>query len=149
MRTALIGHRKIFDKNISERLKDSLQNQIEKGCKTFIMGMHGDFDALALSVCRSLRQEYKELEIEVAITSLHVIEKFRGYNPNADVKTVMYNIESAHYKQKITLSNRKMIDSCDTLICYVDESRYKSGAKTAMHYAEKKGKQVINLYRLI
>ena len=53
----------------------------------------------------------------------------------------------AHYKQRITLSNRQMIDGCDTLICYVDEHVYRSGAKTAMCYAKKKGLKIINLFR--
>lgn len=40
-----------------------------------------------------------------------------------------------------------MIDTCDTLICYVDSNSYRSGAKTAMRYAEKQGLNIINLYR--
>ena len=58
----------------------------------------------------------------------------------------MYDIEEVHYKRQITLSNRKMIDSCDTLICYVNTSEYRSGAKTALRYAEKRGLKVVNLY---
>lgn len=59
---------------------------------------------------------------------------------------VLYEIEEVHYKRRITLSNQKMIDECDTLICYVDESAYQSGAKTAMRYAQKKGLRIVNLY---
>ncbi len=40
-----------------------------------------------------------------------------------------------------------MIDTCDTLICYVDEKKSKSGAKTAMKYAQKIGLKIINLWR--
>ena len=39
-----------------------------------------------------------------------------------------------------------MIDRCDTIICYVDEKKYKSGAKTAMNYAKKQGLKIINIY---
>ena len=59
----------------------------------------------------------------------------------------MFEIESTHYKRRITLSNRKMIDGCDTLICYVNPSEYRSGAKTALRYAEKRGLKIVNLYR--
>lgn len=80
-----------------------------------------------------------DLNIEVVITSLHEIKKDnRVDNSYSDVRTVMYDIEDAHFKRRITLSNRHMIDTCDTLICYVDTTVYKSGAKTAMRYAEKK-----------
>ena len=40
-----------------------------------------------------------------------------------------------------------MIDNCDTLICYVNKKRSRSGAKTAMNYAKRKGLQIINLFR--
>ena len=40
-----------------------------------------------------------------------------------------------------------MIDTCDTLICYVDKKRSPSGAKTAMNYAKRKGLKIINLFR--
>jgi hypothetical protein len=39
-----------------------------------------------------------------------------------------------------------MIDTCDTLICYVNKKRSPSGAKTAMNYAKRKGLKIINLY---
>ena len=59
----------------------------------------------------------------------------------------MYDIEDAHYKQQITLSNRQMLDTCDTLICYVEEKAYRSGAKTALRYAQKRGLKIVNLWR--
>ena len=149
MRTAFIGHRKVFAKGIEERLTAAIQTEIENGCMAFTMGTHGEFDRLALTACRSLRRIYKELDIEVVITSLNTIKKDSELTaaPYADVKTVMFDIENAHYKQRITLSNRQMIDGCDTLICYIDERTYRSGAKTAMRYAKKKGLKIINLYR--
>ena len=112
-------------------------------------GTHGEFDNLALSACRKLRQTRKELEIEVVITSLNAIKKGSEFAaaPYADLKTVMFDIEDAHLKQRISLSNRQMIDGCDALICYVNPSQYRSGAKTAMLYAKKKGLKIINLYR--
>ena len=149
MRVCFIGHRNIFAKGIEERLASAIQNEIERGCTTFTMGTHGEFDARALSACRKLRRTNKELEIEVVITSLNAIKKDSEFAaaPYDDVKTVMFDIENAHYKQRITLSNRHMIDGCDTLICYVDEYTYRSGAKTALRYAQKKGLKIINLYR--
>ena len=123
MRTAFIGHRKVFAKDIAERLAAAIRNEIEGGCRVFTMGTHGEFDVLALSVCRSLRTHY-DLEIEVVITSLNTIKKGSesAAAPYADVKTVMFEIEDTHFKRRITLSNLRMIDGCDTLICYVNPS---------------------------
>lgn len=149
MKTAFIGHRRIFAKNIRERLADAIQTEIDNGCRLFTMGTHGEFDSLALNICRQLRNTYADLEIEVVITSLNAIKKDGGLDtvPYADVKTVMYEIEDAYYKRQIILSNRQMIESCDTLICYVDTSAYRSGAKTVLRYAEKNGLKIFNLYR--
>ena len=148
MKTAFIGHRQIFAKTLPQRLVEAIKTEIENGCFSFTMGTHGEFDGLALLSCRKLREEYPELQIEVVLTDLHVIQKIDRMNsaPYCDVSTVLYDIEEAYYKQRITLSNRKMIDACDTLICYVNENAYRSGAKTAMRYAMRKGLRIINLY---
>ncbi len=148
MKTAFIGHRKVFAKNIAARLFSAIKTEIDNGCLLFTMGTHGEFDSLALNACRQFRQNYSDLEIEVVITSLNTIKKNNGFDTFSygDVKTVMYDIEDAYYKQQITLSNRQMIDTCDTLICYVDMSVYRSGAKTALRYAQKKGLKIVNLY---
>ena len=148
MKTAFIGHRQIFAKTLPQRLSYAIKTEIANGCFSFTMGTHGEFDKLALQTCRKLRNEYPELQIEVVLTSLHTIQKGDRMNsaPYSDVSTIMYDIEEAHYKQQITLSNKKMIDACDTLICYVDENAYRSGAKTAMRYAKRKGLKIINLY---
>ena len=65
---------------------------------------------------------------------------------NNDCKTLFYDIEDIHYKNRITYSNKKMVDESDIIICYVDMNSYKSGAKTAVKYALKQNKKVINLY---
>ncbi len=146
MKTAFIGHRQVFASNIEEKLTDAIRTEIEGGCRTFTMGTHGAFDRLALRACKRLRSDHKDLEIEVVITSLNLIKE-NAYSPFADVKTVIYDIENAHYKQQIILSNRQMIDTCDTLICYVDTSVYRSGAKRALSYAQKRGLKIVNLFR--
>ena len=153
-RTAFAGHRKILDKDLRNKLYLPVKQQIESGCKTFVMGTHGEFDKLALSVCRQLRKTYKDIIIEVAITSLNQIKPeiekdqfgISKYTPYDDVYTIMFNIEEEHFKRKITTSNKQMIDTCNILICYVDTTQHSSGAKTTLNYAKSKGIQIINLF---
>lgn len=149
MKTAFIGHRQVFAKNFCARLADAIRTEIRNGCTSFTMGTHGEFDNFALDACRNLRSIYPEMEIEVVLTSLHAIKKEGGFGvaPYSDLKTVMYEVEGAHYKRRITLSNKQMIDSCDTLICYVDTSVNRSGAKAILRYAERKKLKIVNLYR--
>ena len=138
-KTAFIGHRRICQNNLAEELNLTIERQIQSGCTHFIVGSHGEFDRLALSACRTLRKQYPELVIEVVITSLCAVNADNFEQRYDDIATVSYEIEEVHYKRRITLSNQKMIDECDTLICY--------GAKTAMRYAQKKGLHIVNLHR--
>ena len=148
-KTAFIGHREVLSDKVEERLKTAIEEQIANGCKSFTMGTHGEFDKMALRACRLARRAHTEIKIEVVLTSYHTVERKNefDYIPYQDVETVLYGIEDEHYKRKITVSNKKMIDNCNTLICYVDKRISPSGAKTAMNYAKRKGLKIINLFR--
>lgn len=142
-KTAFIGHRLVLGEGIFELLLSETEKQIKAGCLAFTMGTHGEFDRLALSACRVLRKRYPEMRIEVVLTSPNSAKGGR-YD---DVDTVLFEIEELYYKRRIAWSNRRMIDGCDALICYVDGAAYRSGAKAALRYAQKRGISVINLYR--
>ena len=147
-----IGHRNINQYNrIKAKLYSELKKQIENGSKFFTMEKHGDFDKLALCVCRELRKIYKDIEIEVVVTSFSEIKpiiygKEKNYTLYDDVKTVMYDIETVHYKRKIVVSNQQMINNANTLICFIDTSKSFGGAILAYKYAKKKGLHIVNLY---
>lgn len=153
-KVCFIGHRRIGHGPIKERLENAIKYELENNCKLFTMGTHGEFDQLALSVCRNFRNQYKDIEIEVNITSFQKIKKIieidefgrEVYEPYCDVKTVMYQIEEEYFKRQIIVSNRQMIDTCDTLICYVDKKKSPSGSKIALNYAKRKGLKIVNLY---
>jgi len=150
-KVCFIGHRRIGYGPIKERLENAIREELKSGCRLFTMGTHGEFDSLALSICRKLRNEYKDMEIEVVLTSLSIFNKPKDENeiyfePYKDVKTVFYEIEEEYFKKQITTSNRQMVDTCDTLICYVNKKQYQSGAKTTMNYAKRQGLQIVNLY---
>ena len=155
LKICFIGHRKIGFGPIKERLKYAIENKIKEGCNFFTMGTHGEFDTLALNTCKELQKTYKDITIEVVITSLRKIEKQILYNDKfgkeyetsySDVTTTMFEIEETYFKRQIIESNHKMIDGCDTLICYVNKKLNPSGAKLAMNYAKRKGLEIINLY---
>lgn len=155
MKVTFIGHRYIYNREIENRLYEEIERQIKNGCHIFRIGTHGDFDKLALSVCRKLREIYQDIVIEVVLTSLNQIKPLiiddpvfgsEKYIPYCDVTTIMYEIEDEHFKRKITISNQKMIADCDILICYVDSKRTYGGARFGLNYAKKKGLKIINLF---
>lgn len=158
IKTAFAGHSNIpiHRINIKDRLKQAIIKEIEAGCFYFTMGTYGEFDKLALECCRELRKIYDKLYIEVVITSFNQINPEIIYDPvwgndkyipYQDVKTIMYDIEEVYFKNRIIASNRQMIDNCDTLICYINTKRYRSGAKKTYYYAKRKGLKIINLFK--
>ena len=68
-KTAFIGHRNIaiYNNRILNALSNAIKKEINGGCRSFIMGTHGNFDKIALSTCRSFKNKGFDLEIEVVI----------------------------------------------------------------------------------
>lgn len=149
-KVTFIGHRILLQSNIQQLLKSAIENEIQSGCKNFIVGSHGEFDKTVLDILLTLKIIYPEIKIKVVITNYNPkIQDEVIIKENQKYETVMFEIEDLHPKQRITASNKQMIDSCDTLICYVRPNAWKSGAKTALNYAQKKGLKIINLYTKI
>ncbi len=154
-KACFIGHRNIWNENLKIKLAQVVEQEILTGTKHFTMGTRGDFDKVALNVCKDLRNRYKDIVIEVVIIDLQQLKTIvksdpilgvEKYIPYDDVETVIYDTEQCHYKAKIISSNKQMVDNCTTLICYVNENKFKSGAKLILKYAKSKGLKIINLF---
>ena len=148
---AFFGHRHLWGKELRERVKNAVELYVGEEIHCLI-GTHGEFDSLALSVCRELRKSYPNIKITVIFATLTVLKKgadelYSIADMYDDVETMIYDIEEEHFKNQIVVSNRSMVDDSDLIICYVDMKEYRSGAKRAVKYAMKQGKEVINLYR--
>lgn len=151
---AFIGHRRIWNKNnIKNSIVKLLETLINEDYSKVLIGCHGDFDNIALSSCLNFNANNSaNFEINIILTSMSFLNKNKNSNSKADVyadmgcKTIFYNLENVHYKNRITISNKIMIQNCDLLICWVDKNKFKSGAKTAFNYALKQGKKVINIF---
>ena len=151
---SLFGHRRILNKRkLEEKLIKTLKELIPQGFSRLLIGCHGDFDAIALSTLLNYRNNIDcNININVVLTSLSFLNRdYSGYSiidfyKENNCETVFYDIEEVYYKNRITFSNRKMIDDSDLIVCYVDMNSLKSGAKSAIIYALKQNKRVINLY---
>lgn len=152
---AFFGHRRIINKQVlQERLLKTLKIFLPKGFSKLLIGCHGEFDKLSLSVCLNYKQNLDQnVQVCVVLTSLSSLNKgSRDYSrvdmyKDRGCETVFYDIENEYYKNRITFSNKRMVDNSDLIICYVDMNAYKSGAKTAINYAMKQNKTVINLFK--
>lgn len=151
---AFFGHRQIFDKLIvKQKLTNQLKSLIPQGFSRLLIGCHGDFDSIALSASLNCKKDFNDnIKINIVISSLSYLNKFKydysrvDYYNDIKCETIFYDIEEIHFKNRITFSNRKMVDDCDLIICYVDMKRNYSGAKNTINYAIKQNKKIINLF---
>lgn len=143
------GHRIVLKPNIEQQIYNYLKRILEKNNNvSFLIGTHGEFDKIILRVCRKLRRDYP-CKITVVFTSLVFLKKKKDYSLidfYKDVDTLVYDIEDVFYKKRIIISNEKMVDESNIIICYVDMERAYSGAKRAVFYAIKKNKKIINFF---
>ena len=152
---AVVGHRKFLPHYVYEDFEKECLKQIEKHNFSFYIGVHGEFDSMAYSILKKLKQQNNNIEINIVTTSLSKVnpiviedeivgkEVFYKYE---DANIVMHEIEDIFYKRRITESNKKTLDECDILICYVNPNKTQSGAKTMLNYAIKNNNEIINLY---
>ncbi len=151
---AFFGHRQVLDKTaVQERLEKLLKEIVTSESVRLLIGCHGDFDKIALSTSLKHKKNYNlETNINIVLTSLSFLKKDEyGYSKsdfykNLGCETMFYNIEEQYFKNRIYYSNKKMVEESDLIVCYVDMTAFKSGAKKAINYARKKGKRIFNLF---
>ena len=149
---SFFGHREMYQTFKYEKI---LEKYIRKLIETkmyvdFLVGRDGDFDQMVSStivkcvesldygntshilVLPYMRADYRDNE-----------EYFLKYYDEVEICAAS---SSAHFKSAITIRNHYMIDRSDLVIFCVD---HKGGAYNAMKYAEKNGKDFINIHWFI
>ena len=80
-KACFIGHRNIWNENLKIKLAQVVEQEILTGTKHFTMGTDGDFDKVALNVCKDLRNRYKDIVIEVVIIDLQQLKTIIKSDP--------------------------------------------------------------------
>ena len=143
-RVSLFGHRQMHNlKTLEESLYPVLSELMKSHAFVeFYVGRNGAFDEFAASVVKRIQKECGQETSELTLVlpcSVKDVEYFEKYYDN-----ILFPVK-AHYKAAITKRNEWMIDNSDLVVCYVE--RESGGAYSAMKYAYKRGKQIINLVK--
>lgn len=80
---------------------------------------------------------------DITLVLPYMVADLEYYEKYYDSIIIPESVYGVHPKSAITLKNRWMIEQSDLVIVYV--ARKKGGAYTAMKYAEKLNKNVINI----
>lgn len=142
---SLFGHREID--NLGE-LENKLASIIRELMQTqpyvaFLVGRNGEFDEYVASVIKRVQGDVGKENSDMTLVLPYRVADIEYYEKYYDSLIIPESVYGVHPKLAITLKNRWVIEQSDLVIFYV--KRNKGGAYTAMKYAEKMNKRVINL----
>ena len=122
-------------------LRRAIEELIEQGVTEFVVGNHGQFDAMVFSSLQDLGKVYPEISYSVALAYLptHKVEHdiYQGHSIYPEGQEV------GPAKFAIERRNRWMIDASDCCLCYINHTW--GGAYKFARMAKNRGLQVINL----
>ena len=139
---AFAGHR--YDWHcigVEEKLKQTIEELINKGYTTFYDGACGAFDRKCLDAVLELKHKYPHIKV-IKILKYYHHEKEKYEISSCYDGSEYPDLEELHYKQIITKRNEWIVNHCDILVCHIEET-YKSGAYNTVKYARKINKPII------
>ena len=146
---ALFGHRQLsYWHPVEQKLKEIITELLfQKEYIDFLVGRNGDFDQMASSVIRTLKQTFRDDNSSLSLILPYVTAEYRCHRNSFELyyDEIMICEDSAtcHFKKAIELRNRYMIDQADLVPVFVE--RNYGGAYQALCYAKKRNKKVINI----
>ena len=146
---SFFGHRQIdrfFD--AEEKVTAIVRSLVtEKEYVEFLIGRDGEFDQIVSSTVkrakRDIRDDNSELTWVMAYPKAEYVNNAYSFDEYYDRVEVCDEAAQSHPKSAIQIRNRRMVDRSDLVVCYVDHQS--GGAFQTMQYAQKCGKEVINL----
>ena len=144
---SLFGHRKVDNlRLIEERLGKIARELIRtKEYVEFLVGRNGEFDEYAASVIKRVQKEAGKENNSITLVLPYKISGIEYYEKYYDSIIIPENVFCVHPKSAIALKNQWMVEQSKLVIGYVE--RNEGGAYTALKYAKKMNKDIINLYK--
>jgi hypothetical protein len=144
-RVVLFGHRyfeehRILDEKLYPLLKTLLRT---KDYVEIYIGRNGEFDIYAASIVKQVQKTMGKENSELICVLPYSEKDIEYLEKYYDRIIIPERVGRMHPKGAITARNRWMTEQADLFVCYVE--REDGGAYTAMKYAKKLGKQILNL----
>ena len=143
---SLFGHREMNDlRRLENQLLPIIKELIQtKSYVSFLVGRNGEFDEYVASLIKRAQKAVGNENSDITLALPYKVANLEYYEKYYDGVVIPESVYGAHPKAAIALKNRWMVEQSDLVIVHVE--RDKGGAYTAMKYAEKLDKEVINLY---
>lgn len=144
-RVVLFGHRDfdghgILDTHLYHLIKSLI---LTKNCLEIYIGRNGEFDIYAATVIKRVQNEIGKESSEFICVLPYTEKDMEYYEKYYDSIIIPECIEKTHPKAAIKKRNLWMVEQADLFVCYV--KHLQGGAYTALKYAKKLKKKIINL----
>lgn len=141
---SLFGHREIGDLRLLDKLLFPIIKELitAKNYVTFLIGRNGEFDEYAASIIKRAQKSLGKENNEINLVLPYTVANLEYYAKYYDSIIIPECVVGVYHKSAITVKNRWMVEQSDIVIAYVNHS---GGAYTAVKYAERLNKKVINL----
>ncbi len=144
------GHRDFCEHSkYEEKLEEIIRSVLSSHTYiNLLIGRNGEFDTFATSVIKRILKEreddfYTCLTLVLPYPTAEYKNSAEYFEEYYDSIEICHSSRTSHFKSAITIRNHEMIDRSDLVIFYSKESS--GGTASALKYARKQNKQVINL----
>ena len=144
-RIVLFGHRDFCGYGALEQYLYPLLGRLIKTTPfvEIYIGRNGEFDLYAATIVKRAQKAFGKDNNELICVLPYFEKNMKYYEAYYDNVIIPECVENSHPKDAINRRNKWMVEMADLFVCYVE--REGGGAYAALRYAERLGKQIINL----
>ena len=135
-----LGHSECYDLDMAV-LRNTIVELIEQGVCEFVVGNHGQFDAMVFSCLQNLSKAYPEISYSVALAYMPTHKE--DYDIYHGHSFYPEGLEVGPAKFAIERRNCYLIETSHICLCYVNHTF--GGAYKFARMAKRHGLQIINL----
>lgn len=146
---SFFGHRTVSNPaRVRDRLKEIIKDIITtKENVKFLVGEEGFFDIMCWALICDIKKELDCKNTSLVLVLPYMRANYRKHPEkflkNYDEVEICEESSKAYPKAAIGIRNKKVIDRSDLVVCCIE--RNEGGAYTAVKYAKKQQKNIINI----
>lgn len=140
-RCFMFGHH-TAPEGILPLIEQAVEEHYQKyGVREFVVGKYGNFDRLAPRAVAAARKRHDDIRL-IRLLAYHPTGRVPALPEAFDGTIYPDGMENVPYRLAIIRANLKMIDTADSVICYV---RYAGNTGDFLRYSQRRGLPVINV----
>ena len=151
------GHRNIREDiaELEERLYCELEKAIiNDNILNFYNGGSIGYDLLAARVVLRLKRKYPQIKLHMVLPCCPEEQSERWKDKQkSEYFAILRSADSIeqtsehYFNGCMKIRNARLVELADCCFCYYDPARYRSGTGQTVRMAEKKGMEILNLYK--